>query len=93
MFTAAFAKASLERAIKTFCQALVALLIADGTTLLTTDWGDRCAVAGMAALISILTSIGSGIATDGGPSLVDAEKLTPAKPATNGLLGQVDLGD
>lgn len=56
-----FAQDTLVRAIKTFCQALAALLVADGTGLLNTMWGDKLSVAGMAALLSVLTTVGSGL--------------------------------
>ena len=79
MFTIAFLKATAERAVKTFAQSLAALLVADGTDLLTTDWGDRLSVAGMAAVVSILTSVASS-ATGEGPSLGNAETLNPAAP-------------
>lgn len=46
------------RAIKTFAQTLAAMLTAAGTGLLDTDWLTSLSVAGMAALLSILTTIG-----------------------------------
>ena len=73
MFTKAFLNASFERAVKTLAQALASLLVADGTGILDTDWTAKLSVAGMAAVISVLTSIGSGAVTDGGPALTDAE--------------------
>ena len=79
MFTLAFWRATAERAVKTFAQALAALLVADGTDLLTTNWGDRLSVAGMAAVVSVLTSVASS-ATGAGPSLGNAETLNPAAP-------------
>lgn len=57
----AFGQDTLVRAVKTFCQSLVALLVADGTGLMNTVWGDKLSVAGMAALLSILTTVGSGL--------------------------------
>lgn len=57
----AFAQDTLVRAVKTLCQALAALLVADGTGLLNTVWSDKLSVAGMAALLSILTTVGSGL--------------------------------
>lgn len=75
MFTKAFLKATLERSIKTLAQSLAALLVADGTGLLDTDWGTQLSVSGMAALSSILTSVGSGAIGQDGPSLTDAERL------------------
>lgn len=76
MFTKEFAQAAFERAVKTLAQALAALLVADGTGILDTDWTAKLSVAGMAAVISVLTSIGSGAVTDGGPSLTSAEVVT-----------------
>lgn len=81
MFTTAFLRATLERAVKTFAQSLAALLVADGTDLLTTNWGDRLSVAGMAAVVSVLTSVASSATGSGdGPSLGNAETLNPAAP-------------
>lgn len=49
-----------ERAIKTIAQTAVALLTASGAlNLFTVNWGDLVAVAGLAGLISILTSVAS----------------------------------
>lgn len=46
------------RAIKTFAQTLAAMLTAAGTGLLDTDWLTSLSVAGMAALLSVLTTVG-----------------------------------
>ena len=69
MWTADFWKAIAERAIKTFAQAAAAMLVAAGVGLLDADWVAVASVAGMAAVVSVLTSIGSAAATDGSPSL------------------------
>lgn len=92
MLTKAFLTATLERAVKTFAQGLAALLVADGTDLLTTNWGDRLSVAGMAAVVSILTSIASS-ATGNGPSLGNAETLNPAAPEPAVAIPETALGD
>lgn len=73
MTSVAFWKATGERGVKTFAQTLAALLVADGTDLLNSAWVARLSVAGMAALVSVLTSIGSDAATGNGPSLTNAE--------------------
>ena len=73
MWTLVFWKATAERAVKTFAQTLAALLVADGTDLLNSAWVARLSVAGMAALVSVLTSIGSDAATGDGPSLTHTE--------------------
>ena len=76
MFTKAFLNASFERAVKTFAQVLAALLVSNGTGILDTDWTSSLSVAGMAAVISVLTSIGSGALTGDGPSLTNAEVVS-----------------
>jgi len=78
MFTRAFLYALLERAVKTFAQTAAAMLVAAGSGLLDADWITVASVAGMAALVSVLTSIGSGAATDGSPSL--ASEVLPYTP-------------
>ena len=75
LWSGTFWKAAIERSVKTAAQTLAALLVTDGTGLLDSAWVPRLSVAGMAALVSLLTSIGSDAATGTGPSLVDAEVL------------------
>lgn len=77
MWTAAFWKATAERAIKTFAQAEAALLVGAGTGLIDAPWEASLSVAGMAAAVSVLTSVGSGVAV-GQTSLTEAERLDPA---------------
>ena len=73
MFTAAFWKGTAERAVKTFAQTLGAILMTGATGLLDVGWGPALSVSGLAALLSLLTSLGSGFSGIGpsGPSLVD----------------------
>lgn len=66
MFTKVFWKDAGERAVKTFAQAAVALLTAGATGLLGIDWPQLLSVAGLAALVSILTSVGSDTFGDRG---------------------------
>ena len=74
MFSHTFWIETGERAVKTFAQALVALFVA-GVTVLTIDWQDALAVAATAALVSVLTSIGSSrFGEKGTPSLVVEER-------------------
>lgn len=76
IFTALFWRACAERAIKTLAQTAAALSTAAGTGLIDTDWLTIASIAGMAAVVSILTSVGSDALTGGdGPSLTDAEIL------------------
>lgn len=65
---------TLERAVKTVAQSAVATLTAGVVGILDADWVTVASVAGLAGAVSVLTSIASGAATDGGPSLA-AEHL------------------
>ncbi|HEV2778535.1 MAG TPA: holin [Actinophytocola sp.] len=57
MFTAVFWKDTAERALKTSAQVLATVLIAAGTGLLDTDWTAALSTAGMAMVLSVLTSL------------------------------------
>lgn len=73
MWTKRFWAQTLERAVKTFAQALVAILTA-AAALEAVDWALALSTAGLAALLSVLTSIGSLVASPAGsPSLVDVD--------------------
>lgn len=64
-----FWKATGERAVKTVAQSAIAAI---GTTLVLheVDWLLVGSTAGLAGVISVLMSLGSGaLTTDGGPSL------------------------
>lgn len=74
MFTLTFWKDAFERAVKTFAQAAVAVLTANATGLLDADWVTVASVAGLAAVVSVLTSVGSGAVTHGDASLVKRGK-------------------
>jgi hypothetical protein len=82
VYTAAFWRAALERAVKTFAQTLAALLGAGGLGLLTAPWTNALSTAGLAALLSVLTSIGSEpVGQHDSPSLL-AQRPAPPAPAT-----------
>jgi hypothetical protein len=68
--TGAFWRAAGERAVKTFAQSLAALLGAGGLGLLDVAWTASLSTAGLAALLSLLTSVGStAVGEPGSPSL------------------------
>lgn len=74
MWSKTFWKDLAERGLKTFAQVLVATLTAAGTGLLDTDWGSALAVAGMAAVLSVVTSLASNVLNpDGTASLVTVQ--------------------
>lgn len=73
MLTAAFAKAALERAVKTFAQALLSLWGAGAFDILHVDWSQSLGVAAGAGVLSVLTSVVSlPVGPAGSPSLVDS---------------------
>lgn len=65
MWSKTFWKDTFERAAKTVAQTAAALLVAGGTDLISAPWQDVAAVSGMAGLVSVLTSIGSGAVKSG----------------------------
>ncbi|HEX2298284.1 MAG TPA: holin [Pseudonocardiaceae bacterium] len=74
MFTYLFWRFAIERAIKTFAQTLTALFSAGGIGLLNAPWIEVLSVAGMTALLSVLTSIASErVGEPESPSLVRSE--------------------
>ena len=63
MFTAQFWKDAGERAVKTFAQTLLALVLAAGvTSIVALNWPVLLGTAGTAALVSLLTSLASTFA-------------------------------
>jgi glyoxylate carboligase len=69
MFSRMFFIATAERSIKTVAQTAAALLVGNGVGLLNADWVSVLSVAGMAGVVSVLTSIGSATVGNDGPSL------------------------
>lgn len=74
----AFWSAAVERTVRTGAQAAAAALIASGTGLVDTDWLGIVSVTVMAALLSLLMSIGGG-AKGTGPALAGPEEV-PVQP-------------
>ena len=86
MFTRRFWILTAERMIKTFAQTLASVLVASGVGLFSAGWAAAMSAAGMAAVVSVLTSIGSvKIGPADSPSVVPAEQVpapvAPAPPA------------
>jgi hypothetical protein len=82
MFTRNFWKATLERSVKTFAQTLAACL-AGGVGLWDASWSTALSVAGMTAVLSVLTSLASiPVGSHESPSLL------AARPSEAQLPGQ-----
>lgn len=79
IYSKRFLVAALERATKTAAQAAVAILTAGMTGLLDVDWVQLASVSGLAAVVSLLTSIAGG-AVNGEPSY-GGEYLREYEPA------------
>ena len=56
-----FAKATLIRAIRTAAQTAVALLGTGALNIVDVDWQQIVGVSGGAALVSVLTSVATGL--------------------------------
>lgn len=81
MMTRAFWLAALERAAKTAAQCAVSLLGVGYVGVHDADWATVGSAAALAAVLSLLTSIGSDAVTAGGPSLAGealADDVIPA---------------
>lgn len=78
MFTKLFWQDAIERAIKTIAQTMVAMMTAGATGLLDVDYMNVLSVAGLAGVVSVLTSIGSAAraGTDTASLTVDTKPLT-----------------
>jgi anti-anti-sigma regulatory factor len=80
--TSKFWKDLFERAVKTFAQSAVAILVLS-TSLFDVSWVAAIGTAGLAALVSVLTSVGSaGVGSSESASLVvdTKEKDTSVEP-------------
>lgn len=70
MLSAAFWKATVERMVRTFAQAVLALLGGDGLGVLDVDWGQALSVGGLAAILALLTAIAASGGAEG-PGLTE----------------------
>ncbi|WP_405408899.1 holin [Streptomyces decoyicus] len=72
MFTdKAFWLATVERAVRTFAQTLIAALGLDTTDLLDLPWEHGLALAGLATILSVLTSIATAGTGKRGPGITE----------------------
>lgn len=77
IFSKAFWKGTGERAIKTFAQSLVAFVAADFASIVEVPWQDAAGVAGLAAMLSVFTSIGNADFTAGNGGVPVGTIVTP----------------
>lgn len=75
--TPAFWRGAAERAVKTFAQALLGVLMGGATGILDVDWLAALSVAGLATVVSLLTSISTPDFTAGAPTPDAADDYEP----------------
>jgi hypothetical protein len=87
--TAAFWKATAERAVRTFAQGTLGAISADGIGILDVDWGEAFGIGGLAAVLAVLTAVAAGGSGTEGPGLTETvvtpaarTSAPPAGPAT-----------
>ncbi|WP_096822752.1 holin, partial [Lactococcus garvieae] len=79
MFNQTFLKDTAERAVKTFAQSMAAVKTAGVTGVLDVDWVNALSVSLLAALVSVLTSLGSGYVGDDSASAIKLNKSSGIK--------------
>ncbi|MEV7197614.1 holin [Streptomyces sp. NPDC093510] len=87
MWTGAFWKATAERAVRTFAQALAAVLVAGATSLLDVPWGAAFATAGLAAVLAVLTAIGAAEVGAAGPGITEQPTASAGAKGAKGAKG------
>ncbi|MYT30458.1 MULTISPECIES: holin [unclassified Streptomyces] len=75
LFTTSFWANAAERAVKTFAQTLLAALGLDTADLLSLPWTHALALAGVATVLSVITSIATAGTGKPGPGIT--ESVTP----------------
>ena len=71
MLTAAFWKATAERAGRTFAQALIAVLGIRSAGLLEADWAGALSAAGIAAVLAVVTAVATSTSGSEGPGVLE----------------------
>ena len=66
--TPEFWRGAFERATKTFCQSLLAVLTTGVVGILDVDWPGSLSAAALATLVSLLTSVSQAEFTAGTPA-------------------------
>ena len=75
IWTLAFWKATAERAVKAFAYSLLGMLVGGVSDVVEMPWWSATRIALGVAVLSVLGSVGSSVATGNGPSLTNTEKL------------------
>lgn len=71
MTTIAFWKATAERMVRTFAQAVLGVVGAGQLGILDVDWGEAVSVGALAAVLSLLTAIVTAGVGPAGPGVTE----------------------
>ncbi|MFD9211581.1 holin [Streptomyces sp. NPDC059544] len=74
MTTAAFWKATLERMVRTFAQAVLGVVSADQLGVLDVDWGQAVSVGALASVLALLTAVATSGAGQPGPGITETAR-------------------
>lgn len=74
MTTAAFWKATLERMVRTFAQAVLGVVSADQLGVLDVDWGQAASVGALASVLALLTAVATSGAGRPGPGITETAR-------------------
>lgn len=74
MTTAAFWKATLERMVRTFAQAVLGVVSADQLGVLDVDWGQSASVGALASVLALLTAVATSGAGQPGPGITETAR-------------------
>jgi hypothetical protein len=92
IFARSFLVATAERALKAFCSTLLAFIPAAGLGAVPElNWGDMLALAGYAALGSVLLSVVSSGVGGTGPSLANEVISPPAVDPGDAGYGLIEV--
>lgn len=78
IWTRTFWQDTCERALKTAAQTVILALGGGAVNVLTLDWMTLAGAAGGGALLSVLTSLASGVVTDSGTASL-SKSVEPAR--------------
>lgn len=82
LVTPTFWLATAERAVRTFAQTFLAALGLDAADLLALPWGRGLALGGIAAVLSVATSLVTVGAGSDGPGITESLTIDSATDAT-----------
>ncbi|MFD3777364.1 holin [Streptomyces sp. NPDC058612] len=81
MLTLPFWKATGERSVRTFSQAVIGSITADQLGILDVDWGQAASIGGLAAVLAVLTALATSGGTEG-PGITETVAPAPASRPT-----------